>query len=436
MKHYKFYIYVLVVIALAGCKPELDSYEPSAGNADFSKYVALGNSLTAGYKDGALSLSGQKVSYPNIIAQQLKLVGGGEFTQPLMYDDAGFGGRLILGLQEVKDCMGQPVPGASPTLGPIPYGVDPDPRNMLSSQELFESTNLGVPGAKSFHLLFPGYGMLNPYFKRFASSDTASIISQAVSLNPTFFSLWIGNNDVLQYAIAGGEAVSLTSPPFFEMAYSMLIDKLTKFGAKGVIANIPDIDKIAFFTTFPYNALKLTDQTQVDQLNAAYAPLGISFSLGANPLIVADPSAIGGVRQIKSTELVLLSLPQDSIVCAQWGSAKPIDEKFYLSDQELSDIRETIKQYNLIIKNIADAKGLALVDANSFFKNAVTGFVYDGAKFNASYITGGINSIDGVHLTPRGNALVANAFIEAINLKYNSRIPLVDVTDYLGLIFP
>ena len=39
------------------------------GDADFSKYIALGNSLTSGYRDGALYIDAQNESYPNIIAQ-------------------------------------------------------------------------------------------------------------------------------------------------------------------------------------------------------------------------------------------------------------------------------------------------------------------------------------------------------------------------------
>jgi hypothetical protein len=60
------------------------------GTADFTKYVALGNSLTSGYRDGALYLDGQNESYPSMIAQQMKLAGGAaNFNQPLMDDNNG-----------------------------------------------------------------------------------------------------------------------------------------------------------------------------------------------------------------------------------------------------------------------------------------------------------------------------------------------------------
>ncbi len=441
MKKHIVFTYIILAVVIAACKPEVDSFEPSAGNADFTKYIALGNSLTSGYLDGDLFKSGQENSYPNIIAQQMKFAGGGEFTQPLMYDDLGFGNKMVLNLNAVKDCYGAPIEGAVPTLGPVLYKnlnpSLPDSRNFQNDPGLYGSSNLGVPGAKSFHLIIPGYGMLNPYFARFSANiQQGSILQQAASLNPTFFSLWIGNNDVLTYALAGGEQDSITSVGLFSYTFNLIIESLTTDGAKGVVANIPDISNIAYFTTIPYNGLALTSEQQVAGLNMGYAQLGITFALGPNPFIVQDTEAPAGLRQIKPTELLLLSLPQDSIKCAGWGSLKPIPAYYFLDEKEIAEIKTATELYNNVIGSIAEAKGLALVDANSIFTSAKSGLIYDGVKFNAAYITGGINSLDGIHLTPRGNAIVANFFIEAINAKYQATIPKVDITNYPGIIFP
>lgn len=62
----------------------------TSGQADFTHYVALGNSLTAGYQDGALFRSGQRNSYPAILAKQMERAGRKEvFKQDLMSDDLG-----------------------------------------------------------------------------------------------------------------------------------------------------------------------------------------------------------------------------------------------------------------------------------------------------------------------------------------------------------
>jgi len=66
-----------------------DGLAPTAGNANFSKFVSLGNSLTAGYSDNALFIDGQKSSYTYILAQQFATVGGGEFKIPFMADNIG-----------------------------------------------------------------------------------------------------------------------------------------------------------------------------------------------------------------------------------------------------------------------------------------------------------------------------------------------------------
>ncbi|HYE80337.1 MAG TPA: G-D-S-L family lipolytic protein, partial [bacterium] len=60
---------------LASCEPELDGGPvASRGSADFTRYVAVGNSLTAGFGDNGLYREGQLNSYPNILAQQFARV--------------------------------------------------------------------------------------------------------------------------------------------------------------------------------------------------------------------------------------------------------------------------------------------------------------------------------------------------------------------------
>ena len=43
----------------------------SKGDADFTKFVSIGNSLTSGYRDGALYIDGQNESFPSMIAAQM-----------------------------------------------------------------------------------------------------------------------------------------------------------------------------------------------------------------------------------------------------------------------------------------------------------------------------------------------------------------------------
>jgi len=434
MKRMKFNIIILALALLAfACKPMIDVPAPSAGNADFTTYVSLGNSLTSGYADGDLFRSGQMNSYPSMIATQLSYVGRkGVFKQPLMVDETGFGNRLkFTGM----------VAGV-PTI--VPYGAA-NPANFASIAAAGPYNNMGVPGAKSYHLAAAGYGNpaygpgnYNPYYARFASSANASVLGDALALNPTFYTLWIGNNDVLLYAIAGGSSDAITPLATFTASVSSVVQALNVKGAKGVLANIPDISSLPYFNTVPYNALVITDAASVAALNTAYGngALGISFKVGANPFVIADPKAPMGMRQIKSTELVLLSLPTDSIKLKGWGSQKPIPGKYILDETELANIRSATTSFNASLANIALQNNMPLIDMNTNLMKFKTGMVIGGMDFNTSFISGGLFSLDGIHLTPRGYAIVANYFIDGINSYYKSTIPRVEISGFPGIIFP
>ncbi len=446
------------MIFVVSCEPNLnDEFEPSSGETDLTTFISIGNSLTAGFADGALYRSGQIYSFPNILAAHFSYVGGGIFNQPLMPTDEGvgiqitdqgivFNTKYILGYQ--KDCEG------NYNLAPVLF--DPDASQATLAQRLNASVaahgpfnNLGIPGIKSFNPIYPGLG-LNPYFTRLAPNPTDTLINLALEQQPTFFSLWLGSNDVLNYAIAGGTSDSITPQPTFASAMEAIVQYLTAGGAKGAIANIPDIKVMPYFTTIPYNAIVLTDQNTINDLNKAYKTINeaiinsgsddtISFAFGANPMVIVDNTLPWGLRQINKNELVLLSLPQDSLKCAQWGTnpLKAIKDEYILTESEITKIDNAIEGYNQYIAQLSISYPLAHVDIyeklNYYNENTV---YIDGIKFNTDFITGNIFSLDGIHLCPRGNALVAYYFIEAINDKFVANIPQLIIAAYPGIEFP
>lgn len=430
---------MFVATLFMACEPDIEDFTPSGGDADFTRYVAIGNSLTSGYADGDLYKTVQLNSYPAIIAEMFATVDGGDFIQPLMKDDIGFGKRLILGSS--TSCTGET------SVAPIPFNTTPSPANFVSIADDGPFNNMGVPGAKTFHLITPGYGVLNPYFGRFATSEGTTVMADAMAIDPTFFSCWIGSNDLLTYALSGAESDSITPQPIFEQAYGAILQTLTANGAKGVLANLPEITAIPYFTTVPYNPVPL-EQAQVIQLKAAYAEYNagataygldsITFAEGLNAMVIEDEAfaALGGIRQIKEGELVLLSIPQDSIKCAGWGTIKPVPAQYILDLAEIQEISDATIAFNQTIAAYAEQFGLALADMNGLLEDIKTGIKYDGVNYTATYVTGGTFSLDGVHLTPQGYAYAANTFVEAINAKYNAAIPLVSVTEYPGVLFP
>lgn len=476
-----------------------DGLPLTAGTADFSNYVALGDSYAAGFSDGALFVEGQKGAYPNILAQQFALVGGGTFTTPLMSDNTGgfiggnpsFGPRLaVFGFN----------PNGTPIIQPALGTISTNPTTILTGSY----NNMGVPGAKSFHLDFVGYGSSagNPYFARFASTPGATVVTDALAQNPTFFSLWIGGNDVLGYALSGGDGTNpITPTATFNGVYNSIISKMTAGGRKGVIANLPYVNSLPHFTTVPANPVPLTDATQVAQLNglfgamnaslvghgqaARFQTLQISVFDAAkltysktNPLLIVDesltydptsdfitlftgapfnyPITTAGflanlyknTRHANATgsnkDYIVLSAsgtigatqPGYPATNSTIGVTYPMPDSSSVTYSEVAELKTATDDYNAIIQAAATANDLAFMDAKAVMDElSTTGITSNNYTINSSFVTGGAFSLDGFHPTPRGYALIANEFIKAINAKYGSNLKGVNIGDY-RILFP
>jgi len=491
----------LLAIGFVSCEPEFDTPVDengffTNGEADFSTYVAVGNSLTAGFADNALYRSGQMNSYPNIMAQQFELVGGGEFTQPLVDDNLG--GLLLNGTQITNNRLVLSVNGANRA----PVLLAGTPTTEITASAVGPFNNMGVPGAKSFHLIAPGYGSVagisagasNPYFARFATSESATVIEDAVSLNPTFFTLWIGNNDILGYATSGGAGVDqtgnldptsyggsdITDPNVFASVYSQEVEALTGNGAKGALVNIPDVTSIPYFTTVPLNAIPL-DAATAGALNAQFAAYNnqilpglvqfqvitaqeaasrkITFMAGQNFPILTDDDLtniapvlqgppfnlpaqtaglLGQLRHVNSNDLIVLTAasvlgttPDPANPTGVIGVSIPLQDQFVLTAKEQARVQTAANAYNATIQGLAAANDLAFVDARAALSQVANGgFAFDGGSISSTFGTGGAFSLDGVHPTPRGYAYTANVIIDAINRKYNATVPKVNIGNY------
>ncbi|MBU3660111.1 MAG: hypothetical protein FGM14_09590 [Flavobacteriales bacterium] len=424
-----------LLLVLTACKPKYEATTPAQGEMNPTRFVMLGGGHAAGYMDDALTFEGQTNSVSNILAEQFKTIGGGAFNQP--YVSQSSMGVSMAGLAPFKlgyktDCKN--VTSLSPvriaTGGDLAVLND----NLYSVSNKFG--NFGIPGLKLMDVSNTAYANSNPFFKRMTSSTTASVLDNVIAVNPTFFSVFLGIEDVMDYAKSGGVNNNLPSTTNFEAAYSNLVSVMTANGAKGVVATIPDVTKMPYFTTIPWNGLNL-DESNVTTLNNIYNPLNFYFQLGSNPFMILDPAANDfGVRQLLDGELLLLSVPLDSVKCNQMGVLFPLRNEFVLTLEEISTLRSQIAAYNTIIKNIAVQYNLAVVETDKFAENLKDGFVYNGISMSAKFVSGGAYSLDGIHFNAKGNALLANEFIKAINKKYKSTLHQVNAGNYDATLFP
>ncbi|MDN5214240.1 hypothetical protein QQ020_19335 [Fulvivirgaceae bacterium BMA12] len=404
------------------------------GSADFSKYIAIGNSITAGYMDGALYDDGQANSFPNLLAAQFRIsgIGGGDFNQPAI--------NSLLGFNTIVE---NPIPGTETYFGRFELDLDiPGPVPVVVTQDELLAfltpysgpsiNNFGAPGILLGQLLTPAAGgpndeanpLYNPYYFRFASNPGGStIIADAIAAQPSFFTLWIGNNDLLGYALSGAtNELIFTDDGDFDTQYNAALGSLlTNTTAKGVIVNIPPILALPVFRAVPYNPVPL-DEATATTLNTAFGGFNaaldgltgigqitadeankrkVSYAAGTNPLLIFDEDLedlgdkfdllVGGgaitseqraalepfvqARPTTAADLVLLSasvaigedLNPDAPGTALNGISVPFGDEYILTPEEQAAINERAVAFNTTIGTAAatNSDRIALYDTNS-----------------------------------------------------------------------
>lgn len=477
---YSLFIFVLAV-AFASCDTEDDLVQQrkddnplitdpdptgTPGNADFTKYVAIGNSITAGYMDGALYDDGQANAFPNLLATQFQIsgVGGGEFNQPNINSVQGFNTLLSNPDPETGEILGRLELDLS-IPGPVPSIASQADLAAFATQYSGPAiNNFGAPGIVLGQLLTPATGgpdvdtnpAYNPYYFRFASNPSqdgmtgSTIIGDAIAAQPTFFTLWIGSNDLLGYALSGATNETIfTSTGDFDFQYNSTLDLLlSSTAANGVVITLPPITALPVFRAVPYNPVPL-DAATAETLNAAFQGfndaleglLGIlqiteneknrrtvTYEAGNNPLLIFDEdledlgpkfdillaaSAISAeqraalqpfqqARPAVPTDLVLLTaLPEVGADLnpaapgtALNGISVPFADEYILTSGEKSDIDQRWDDFNKTIKAAMDSNSdrVALYDINAI----------DGVFWDLLGISDGVPGaeIDGFNYQP------------------------------------
>lgn len=514
----------LLLLASCGSSDDDDGGAVSSAGDELnlSTYVAIGDSLTAGFADNTLYFDGQINSFPNIIAESFAQTGGGEFVQPLVNDNLGglvAGGAPIpipggsadgfLARLVVLDSTGAPGPQPGTSVTPArTTDIAPGQAGLVNANGPFN--NLGVPGARIIELASPALAA-NPFYGRFASMPgTSSVISDALTQVPTFFTFWAGNNDALGFATSGGigelgaadpmgpfNTQDITNPAIFEGAFNGLIDALAppeNTDIRGVLVNIPAIEDIPFFTTVPSNAIELDAETAAavsagfEAYNggiqmalgggaiteAEAASRTISFAAGNNGVLILDddltdlsPFMLPNLRQATADDSILLTslgsigVQLDGNPLTTVGVSVPLGvsqdpaaafdpaslfspavniaaDAAVLTASELQLLEENIAAYNVIIEDrVAQDSRLALYDAAADLADLsdADGLSFGTGSISSEFVFGGGFSLDGVHPTATGYAVIANGIIDTINETFNASLQGVDPNERTRIFF-
>ncbi len=393
----------------------------AVAQVNFSNYVALGDSLTAGYASGGLAQFYQEHSYPMILSQQF---GMQSFAQPLVSNPGieavyelqalNLSSQGVVPVIERKDGLGQPINATYPGI----------------------YNNLGIPGARAGDLL-TRTGDITKLLTGNVDPDTIMYdivlrdgenpaINQAIGAYGTFYTVWIGNNDVLNAATSATvvDGVTLTPVETFRTQYTTLLGALRQArGDAGIVTlNIPDVTSIPFITTVKPYLVNPADGSHIPLIGAnGLLTENDYLTLGASSLIaqgIGIPQAAGGTG---------LPLPEGSI------DAEGLHAGVVLRAAEVAAIRARTAELNAVIDEVSGEFGAEMFDVNHFFGQVVAnGLTVVGAiRLTPAFLTGGVFSYDGVHPQRLGYAVLANELVKFINLKFGATVPQVDLRPYL-----
>ncbi|MEL6649266.1 MAG: hypothetical protein AAFQ87_00530 [Bacteroidota bacterium] len=276
----------------------------------------------------------------------------------------------------------------------------------------------------------------NPFVGRVFPNNTQSLRALGAQADADFFVMWIGMNEVLPYALAGGEGSgqSMVSPDDFRAECEEFVRSLVASGKKGMIATIPDITRFPYFQTVP--------RTYVDFEKCGAIPRSLYIESWEDSSLV--------VRTASPNDQILLHA-HSTIGQGESPDIYGINENMPVKHQEVLDIVEinkirlNIAAYNTTLVDLVsrinqeqEEATLAIVRLDRTFDAMMDGKFETGVYVSGEHLTGGIFNLDGLYLTPRGNALLANQFIRTISTfpGFPGTLPLNNLKDFAGVSFP
>ena len=270
MKKFKS-IFLTAVLSLVffACEQEVAEFNPypssggssssgSSGSADFSKFVTIGGSYTAGLMDGTLNTNGQMYSLGKLINNQLQLAGGSStFNQPDINSENGYLGPGPDGIPGTADDQGRTYLTISASTGAIGISFTQGDAASVATPYSGDKTalnNYAFPNSVMGMYLTPLAGgpnvavntAYNPFFARFdASGATVAPLGQFIGSGGSFFMSWLGFSDFVAYSARGGDEAQAPKPNATELGtyYQTALGAMLTMnpGWKGVVGTVPDL---------------------------------------------------------------------------------------------------------------------------------------------------------------------------------------------------
>ena len=382
------------IVALVACSSDKDLLGPSTppGGDIFKSYVALGNSITAGFQSNGINDSTQRQSYARLLATQM-----GTRYHYASLKNPGCPPPIANGLT-----------GA--LLGNAPAGTCAlrDPSSVTDILN-----NVAVPGAR----------VLDPTSATTVASNALTTfilggktqVQKALQADPTFATIWIGNNDVLQPALSGLYQPIISTQAQFQTSYDAMIAELLA-GAPDLKGVLIGVAKAQYLPSFSAGALLFASPQAQGAINAA-----------TGKTVVIDPSCQNSTALVNVPQIILAirsGAHPTVIACAKGIYPAPVGDVYVLDPAEQTTLNAAIDAYNAYIQQKATSIGFAYYDMNPLFAaKKASGDIPAFPNFASTTATfGPLISLDAVHPSALAHKLIANELIAVINAKYGTSL--------------
>ena len=373
----------------SGCENVDTGIEPEDPTADFSKYVAMGTSVTMGWSSDGVSASSQQASWAALLANDV----GVTFTLPLI-EAPGCRPPVAAPLGQFKRVDNSSALAATSVCTANSAGV------VLPAQNVAVSGHTAADAATAN----PGAGTLAARVIPAGQTQLTAMRAQ----NPTFVSVEFGSSEIVQALT--GLVSSATTTPFstFSANYQTIVNSVKQSGAKAVLALVPvDVAK------FP--ALRTGPEVAAQRAALAARNVSVNADCDASTNLIAIPKVLSAV--VSGAARAASGLGPFDLSCAD--VAGTVDG--VLTTADVIAINALVAQMNTFITLKANENDFATFSLGALYDTSKDGVPFDvNAILTSSTPFGSRISLDSIHPTLAGQQVLMTAAKAAIIAKYGA----------------
>lgn len=377
--------------------------EGSDGRGVFQRYVAMGTSVSEGWRSDGVLAATQETSWPS----QLARLAHRELSVPrIAFPGCGAPLRapLALGVRVSGE------PAAAPFLTRVCAPNEPG--------VTLPAGNVAISGARTIHALTATPEQPDPSYAPLYARTLAPGQSQVTAMEaqqPKIVSVELGANEVLGARDGAYVPLQTVVPvPLWVPSYRALVARVAAVAKHGVLVGL--IDDVASFPSFRRGA-------ELWDARATFGPLHVAVSddcAGSQNLIFVAVRVPLAAQQGAARSA--LGQPPAPLSCSNLPATAPdgsVIRDYVLSPADVALVNGQLAQMNAVIREEAERYGFAYFALGALYEQANVKAPFSAVTLmTSSEPYGPLVSLDGLHPSAAGAGVLAAAAARALDARY------------------